>query len=79
MEATVRQHREQHRPLARRTRHRDPQIGFVLRQAEGAGAVGKHRRRCFPCVETASVYLCDMDDEDRLDPPGSPEQGGQSP
>lgn len=69
VEATRRQQGQEHRMLPGSPRHRDPQVGLVLREVKDVGRVREHRRRRLPSVEPTGVHLGDVGDQVRLDPP----------
>jgi hypothetical protein len=77
VQAPIGEQDEEHRVLARRTRHRDAQVGLVLREVEDLGAVGEHRGAGFAGEEPPAVQFTDMGDEVRLDSAGPTQEVGE--
>ena len=74
----VAEHLEEHRVLATRPRHVDPQRGLGLREMQHLDAVGVHGGRGLPGVEPARVHLGDEGDEVGLDAAGLLQHLGQA-
>jgi len=71
VKASVRQHVEEQRVLARGAGRRDAQIGLRLGEMEGLGAIREHRRKGLARVEASLIDLGDVSHEIGL--------GGASP
>jgi len=67
VQATIRQHLQEHRMPPRRARHRDAQVGLRLREVEDLGAVHEEGGSRLACPEPTRIHLGEVGDEVGLD------------
>ena len=74
VKTSIGQHRKEHGVFPRRSSHRDAEISLGLGEVQNFDGVFEHGRASLASKEPAVVYLADMGDKVRLDPPRVPQE-----
>jgi hypothetical protein len=78
VKTAIRRHRQEHRVLPGRARHRDAKVGLLLGEVKGGPAVDEQRRKGRAGVGPSLVHLGEVSDDVDLNPPRLARQLGQA-